>query len=99
MYSYLKMVKERYPDVVPFETGQAKDGHGIDQLFSAFKEENYSFTRLYAAPKGNRMTSIYEDPAFRESAIFVARLMRERSSCERGNDPDRGSNQREVDRR
>jgi len=77
LYSYLKKVKERYPDVVPFETGQAKDGHGIDQLFSAFKEENYSFTRLYAVPKGKKMTSIYQDPAFRESAIFVARLMRE----------------------
>lgn len=77
LYDYLKKVKDKYPDVVPFETGQAKDGHGIDQLFSAFKEENLGFTRIYAVPDGNRMTSIYKDEAFRESAIFVAKLMRE----------------------
>lgn len=77
LYAYLKMVKEKYPLVVPFETGRAKDGHGIDQLFSAFKEENLGFTRLYAVSNGKRMTSIYKDEAFRESALYVAKLMRE----------------------
>ncbi|WP_379248874.1 extracellular solute-binding protein [Paenibacillus sp. GCM10028914] len=77
LYDYLTMVKANYPNVVPFETGQAKDGHGIDQLFSAFKEDNYGFTRLYAVPEDGRMTSIYKDEAFRESAVYVARLMRE----------------------
>lgn len=77
LYDYLTMVKSNYPNVVPFETGQAKDGHGIDQLFSAFKEDNYGFTRLYAVPEDGRMTSIYKDEAFRESAVYVARLMRE----------------------
>ena len=77
LYRYLIMVKNKYPDVVPFETGQAKEGHGIDQLFSAFKENNLGFTRLYGVPEGDRMTSIYLDKAFRESALFVAKLMRE----------------------
>jgi len=63
--------------MVPFETGQAKEGHGIDQLFSAFKEGNLGFTRLYAVSKGEKMTSIYLDKGFRESALFVAKLMRE----------------------
>lgn len=77
LYQYLKAVKLNYPDVIPFETGQAKDGHGIDQLFSAFKENNLGFTRLYAVPEGEKMVSIYKDEAFRESALYVAKLMRE----------------------
>ncbi|REK69386.1 extracellular solute-binding protein [Paenibacillus paeoniae] len=77
LYHYLQMVKESYPNVIPFETGQTKEGHGIDQLFSAFKEENLGFTRLYAVTEGDRMSSIYKDEAFRESAVYVARLMRE----------------------
>jgi len=77
LYAYLKLVKEAYPDVVPFETGLAKEGQGIDQLFSAFKEDNFSFTRHYAVVTDDRMTSIYKDPGFRESSIYAARLMRE----------------------
>ncbi|MCR2804326.1 extracellular solute-binding protein [Paenibacillus soyae] len=77
LYRYLVLVKERYPGIIPFETGQAKEGHGIDQLFSAFKEENYGFTRFYAVTEGDRMASIYKDEGFRESAAYVAKLMRE----------------------
>nr|WP_232242954.1 extracellular solute-binding protein [Paenibacillus sp. GSMTC-2017] len=77
LYNYLKLVKENYPGVVPFETGQAIDGHGIDQLFSAFKEENYSYTRYLAVASDKKMVSIYQDPGFRESALFIAKLMRE----------------------
>ncbi|WP_235560913.1 extracellular solute-binding protein [Bacillus sp. FJAT-28004] len=77
LYDYLNKVKAKYPDVVPFETGIASEGHGIDQLFSAFKENNYSFTRYYAVTSGDKMTSIYQDEGFRESALFVAKLVRE----------------------
>ncbi|MHA6483256.1 extracellular solute-binding protein [Paenibacillus sp. strain BS8-2] len=77
LYRYLTMVKKSYPDVVPFETGLATEGHGIDQLFSAFKEDNFSFTRYFAVTEGERMSSIYKDPGFRESVQFVAKLMRE----------------------
>ncbi|MBE9914527.1 extracellular solute-binding protein [Paenibacillus donghaensis] len=77
LYQYLKQVKARYPDVIPFETGLAKEGHGIDQLFSAFKEDNFSFTRYFAVTSGERMASIYKDEGFRESAVYVAKLMRE----------------------
>ncbi|MFD0717189.1 extracellular solute-binding protein [Paenibacillus sp. GCM10027626] len=77
LYHYLKQVKERYPQVIPFETGLAKEGIGIDQLFSAFKENNFSFTRNFAVTTGDKMTSIYKDEGFRESALYVAKLMRE----------------------
>jgi len=77
LYDYLKRVKATYPDVVPFESGLVREGQGIDQLFSAFKEDNYSFTRHYAVVSGDRMTSIYKDEGFRESSKYVAKLMRE----------------------
>ncbi|MBB3111206.1 ABC-type glycerol-3-phosphate transport system substrate-binding protein [Paenibacillus phyllosphaerae] len=77
LYAYLKQVKEKYPDVVPFETGLAKEGNGIDQLFSAFKEDNFSFTRYWAVPVGDKFESIYKDEGFRESMVYSAKLMRE----------------------
>jgi len=77
LYRYLKMVKANYPKFIPFETGIAKEGHGMDQLFSAFKEDNFSFTRYYAVTSEDKMTSIYMDEGFRESAVYAAQLMRE----------------------
>lgn len=78
LYAYLQAVKTKFPDVIPYETGLAKDGHGIDQLFSSFKENNLSFTRFFAVPDGDKMVSIYKDPGFRESVVFGAKLMREK---------------------
>ncbi|WP_028544070.1 extracellular solute-binding protein [Paenibacillus taiwanensis] len=78
LYAYLKAVKAKFPDVIPFETGLAKDGHGIDQIFSSFKEDNLSYTRFYGVPDGDKIVSIYKDPGFRESVVYTAKLMREK---------------------
>ncbi|MCG7406218.1 extracellular solute-binding protein [Paenibacillus sp. ACRRX] len=78
LYAYLKAVKAKFPDVIPFETGLAKDGHGIDQIFSSFKEDNLSYTRFYGVPEGDKIVSIYKDPGFRESVVYTAKLMREK---------------------
>jgi putative aldouronate transport system substrate-binding protein len=78
LYAYLQAVHKKFPEVTPFETGLAKDGHGIDQLFSSFKENNLSLTRFFAVPDGDKMVSIYKDPGFRESVVYTAKLMREK---------------------
>ncbi|MHA0857886.1 extracellular solute-binding protein [Paenibacillus sp. CMAA1364] len=78
LYAYLKSVKEKFPDVIPFESDLAKEGQGIDQIFSAFKEDNFSFTRYFAVPEGDKLTSIYKDEGFRESIVYAARLFREK---------------------
>jgi putative aldouronate transport system substrate-binding protein len=78
LYSYLKNVKEKYPNVVPFETDLAVEGHGLDQIYSAFKENNLSYTRFYAVPTEDKMTSIYKDESFRESVLFASKLFREK---------------------
>lgn len=77
LYAYLKQVKEKFPKVVPFETDLAKEGHGLDQIYSAFKEDNFTFTRFFAVPDGDKMKSIYKDEPFRESVVFAAKLFRE----------------------
>ncbi|NWL87629.1 MULTISPECIES: extracellular solute-binding protein [unclassified Paenibacillus] len=77
LYAYLKQVKEKFPNVVPFETDLAAEGHGLDQIYSAFKEDNFTFTRFYAVPDGDNMKSIYKDEPFRESVVYAAKLFRE----------------------
>ena len=37
LYAYLKQVKEKYPNIVPYEPGQ---GDGLDILYSAFAEDH-----------------------------------------------------------
>ncbi|MEK5027692.1 extracellular solute-binding protein [Paenibacillus sp. FSL M7-1046] len=76
LYQYLKQVKEKYPNVIPLEVGQAD---GIEILTSAFAENRpYRFNSIMAVPQGNELTSIFKDPVYRESMQYSSKLMRER---------------------
>ncbi len=80
LYNYLKLVKEKYPNIIPFEPGQAKEGKGVDLLYSAFAENNpasYAGT-LRALPKDGKFTSLFADPVYKEAMIFVNKLHREK---------------------
>lgn len=80
LYNYLKLVKEKYPNIIPFEPGQAKEGKGVDLLYSAFAENNpasYAGT-LRAVPKDGKFTSLFADPVYKEAMIYVNRLHREK---------------------
>ncbi|MFB6365727.1 extracellular solute-binding protein [Paenibacillus elgii] len=80
LYNYLKLVKEKYPNIIPFEPGQAKEGKGVDLLFSAFAENNpasYAGT-LRAVPKDGKFTSLFADPVYKEAMTFVNKLHREK---------------------
>ncbi|KUP24031.1 extracellular solute-binding protein [Paenibacillus sp. DMB5] len=79
LYAYLKLVKEKYPDVVPFEVGQGAEG--IDVLSSAFAENRpyvYSALSMMAIPNGNEMTSVFKDDAFRSSLVYANQLYRDK---------------------
>ncbi|MNI00865.1 Bacterial extracellular solute-binding protein [compost metagenome] len=81
LYSYLKLVKEKYGnDIIPFEPGQAREGKGVDMLFSAFAEEHpASFLgTLRAVPKDGKFVSLFSYPVYKESLIFVNKLYREK---------------------
>ncbi|PYI52226.1 extracellular solute-binding protein [Paenibacillus flagellatus] len=79
LYEYLKQVKAKFPDIIPFEPGQASEGKGVDMLFSAFRENNpASFMgTLRAVPKDGKFTSLFADPVFKEAMTFVNKLHRE----------------------
>lgn len=79
LYAYLKLVKEKYPDVIPFEVGQGAEG--INVLASAFAENRpyvYSALSMMAIPTGSEMTSVFKDDAFRSSLVYANQLYRDK---------------------
>lgn len=74
--SYLRAVKEKYPDVIPLEVGNPYD---IKMLYSAFKENSppYYASRMFY-PDGNTLKPITEDPAFKEFILFASKLFRDK---------------------
>jgi len=76
LYAFLKQVKEKYPDIIPYEPGQ---GDGLDILYSAFGEDHTTaFVGMRAVPQGDKLTSIFADPVYRESMLYVSKLFREK---------------------
>jgi putative aldouronate transport system substrate-binding protein len=84
--SYLLQVKAKYPDVVPFDAGEIRDGAELQALGMIYSGSTNDVTSAFAAPtsgntfgvpKDNKLTSIYADPAFQESALFVSKLFRQ----------------------
>lgn len=79
LYDYLTKVKDKYPNVVPYEPHLAKDGQGLDVLYSAFGEDHFPrYIGIRGVPNGNELTSIFTDPVFRESTLYTSKLFRER---------------------
>ncbi|MGG6312586.1 extracellular solute-binding protein [Paenibacillus macerans] len=76
LYAYLKTVKEKYPDIVPFEAGQG--AAGVEVLTTAFGENHpATFNTMMAVPSGNELASIFTDPVYREGIRFANKLYRE----------------------
>lgn len=77
LYAYLKLVKEKYPDVIPFEVGLS--GQGIDFLYAGMAEDrNVGQVSLRVVPQGNELKSLFSDPVYREAMIFANQLFREK---------------------
>ncbi len=79
LYNYLTQVKEKFPDVIPFEPHLAKDGQGLDVLVSAFGE-NFVTAQIgqRAAVNGDELGSIFTNEVFREGTQFASKLFREK---------------------
>ncbi|GAE32522.1 extracellular solute-binding protein [Alkalihalobacillus hemicellulosilyticus] len=77
LYNYLKLVREEFPDVTPFETHV--DGQGVNILYSAFAEaQSPANINNQAVPVGDEMTSIFTNEEYIESMKFASKLFRER---------------------
>ncbi|UUZ86270.1 extracellular solute-binding protein [Paenibacillus sp. P26] len=80
LYNYLKAVKEKYPNVIPFEPHLGKDGQGLDVIYSAFAENHPNvYVGNRAVPSGDKLTSIFTDPVFRETMQYESKLFREKA--------------------
>lgn len=76
LYEYLKQVKEKFPDVTPFETDV--EGQGINVLYSAFAEnQSPANIRINAVPEGDKLSSIFTNKEYIESLQYVSKLFRE----------------------
>jgi len=80
LYDYLKQVKAKYGgDIIPFEPELAIDGQGLDVLYSAFGENALNrWVGNRAVPQGDKMTSVFKDPVYRESMQYASKLFREK---------------------
>lgn len=77
LYDYLKLVKEEFPDVTPFEV--EVDGQGVNVLYSAFAEnQSPANIRIQAVPEGDQLTSIFTNEEYIESMQYNSKLFRER---------------------
>lgn len=84
LYNYLVKVKQTYgEEIIPFEPDRAVDGQGVGLLYTGFKENAYyrslsGDTLAAVDEENNKLTSIFSDPALRESQKFVSKLYREK---------------------
>lgn len=84
LYDYLVKVKEKYgSEIIPFEPDRATERQGLGILYTGFRENNYYRSlndNLLAAvdDEKNELSSIFTDPAFRESQKFISKLYREK---------------------
>ncbi|EFM10082.1 extracellular solute-binding protein family 1 [Paenibacillus curdlanolyticus YK9] len=83
--AYLQQVKSKYPDVVPIDFGEMRDSESqmLGMLYSgAANDVTPSFISpgsgaIFGIPNGDKLTSIYEDQAFIDAAMYTSRLFRE----------------------
>ncbi|WP_397386786.1 extracellular solute-binding protein [Paenibacillus sp. MMS20-IR301] len=74
LYTYLKLVKEKYSDVIPLEVG-AK-ARGIDTMYGGFAENKPYLAK--ANPVGSELKSIFEDQVFIENMKYASKLFRDK---------------------
>lgn len=76
LYAYLKLVKEKYPNVVPLEVG--RKAAGLDVVFSGFaNDQPVTYAQMKAYPEGNQLKSILDNQAWIETMLFASKLFRE----------------------
>ncbi|KGE20773.1 extracellular solute-binding protein [Paenibacillus wynnii] len=84
--AYLKLVKEKFPDIVPIDFGETRDGADVQMMGMLYSGAGDDRTpgfispgsgQIFGVPNGSELTSVYKDPAFKEAALYSSRLFRE----------------------
>ncbi len=77
LYTYLQLVSEKYPNVIPLETNHG--ANGLEVMYGTFAENHskeYMWNMFY--PNGDKLDSLYRDPVFKESTLYASKLFREK---------------------
>ena len=77
LYVFLKQVKEKYPDMIPYETTDVFQGERY-VLAGMAEELPPDHLDFYAYPQDGKLVSIFEHPAYRETWLFLNKLYREK---------------------
>ncbi|MFC0216588.1 extracellular solute-binding protein [Paenibacillus chartarius] len=86
LQAYTKRVKDKFPDVVPLDFGEIRDGADVQMLGMLYSGAENDRTpafispgsgQVFGVPNGKELTSIYKDPAFKDAAMFSSRLFRD----------------------
>ncbi|MBP3360290.1 MAG: extracellular solute-binding protein [Clostridia bacterium] len=76
LYRYLKMVKEKYPNVVPYETTDTFQG---ERYVMAGMAEDFPPDHLdyFSYPENGKLKSVFKHPAYKETMIYLNKLYSE----------------------
>lgn len=83
--AYLKLVKDKYKDVTPIDFGEMRGSESqfVGMLYSGSADgRTPAFASpgtgsVFGVPQDDKLTSIYLDPAFTDTALFASRIFRE----------------------
>ncbi|MFF2885448.1 extracellular solute-binding protein [Paenibacillus sp. NPDC057967] len=76
LHAYLKKVQETHPDLIPLEVG--REGQGVEVMFAGFANDHPSqFSYMKAFTQGDKLVTIYDNDAYKETMTFASQLFRE----------------------
>lgn len=85
--AYLQLVKENYPDIIPLDAGEVRDGAEVQllgMLYSGAANGNTptfispAADSVFGVPQGDKLISIYEDQGFGDAVMYLSRLFRQK---------------------
>jgi len=84
--AYLQLVKQNYPDIVPLDAGEVRDGAEVQLLGMIYSGAANGNTptfispaadSVFGVPQGDKLVSIYEDQGFGDAVMYLSRLFRQ----------------------
>lgn len=85
--SYLKLVKEKYPNIVPLDFGEVRgEGEDVQMVGMLYSGAANGATpafispgsgSIFGIPSGSDLTSIYKDQGFKDTALYSSKLFRQ----------------------
>lgn len=77
LYSYLKAVKNKYPDIIPYDSGNQFTAE--EMVFAGMLEDNSTeYITNMSYPKGDKLELIFKNPAYREAMVYINRLFNDK---------------------